>query len=212
MLAGPGVERGLIGPRESGRLWERHLLNCAVVEELVPQGVSLIDIGSGAGLPGIVLALVRPDLRVTLVEPMARRVAFLHECVVGLELGNIAIHRGRAEEMAGHLVADVVTARAVAPLDRLAALALALVRPGGTVLALKGERARQEAQAASPALRELGVSEVAVLRAGVGRIQAATTVIRLTAPGSGERTRPGSGPKPGSGRGSRGRSGGRGRK
>jgi 16S rRNA (guanine527-N7)-methyltransferase len=209
MLAGPAVERGLIGPREAGRLWERHLLNCAVVEELVPRGASLIDIGSGAGLPGIVLAMLRPDLRITLLEPMARRVVFLEECVTGLRLDNVAVHRGRAEDVAGHLVADVVTARAVAPLDRLAALALALVRPGGKVLALKGERAAQEARAAGPALRRLGASEVTVLRAGVGRIDPPTTVIRLIAPGTGERTGSESGVKPGSGRGRSGSRGGK---
>lgn len=185
LLAGPGVERGLIGPREAGRLWERHLLNCAVVDELVPHGASLIDIGSGAGLPGIVLALLRPDLRVTLLEPMARRVTFLGECVAGLRLGNVTVHRGRAEEVTGHLAADVVTARAVAPLDRLATLALGLVRPGGTVLALKGERAAHEAKAAGLALRRLGVTEVTVLSAGTGRIHPATTVVRLIAPGTG---------------------------
>jgi 16S rRNA (guanine527-N7)-methyltransferase len=181
LLAGAAVERGLIGPREAGRLWERHLLNCAVVAELVPRPASLIDVGSGAGLPGIVLAMLLPDVRVTLLEPMARRVAFLDECVTSLRLGNITVHRARAEDVAGQLVADVVTARAVAPLERLAGLTLPLVRPGGTVLALKGERAAQEAGAASQVLRRLGVSEVTVLRAGVGRIRPATTVIRLIA-------------------------------
>lgn len=181
LLAGPGIARGLIGPREAGRLWERHLLNCAVVAELVPRPSSLVDVGSGAGLPGIVLAMLLPGVRVTLLEPMARRVAFLSECVAGLDLGNVTVRRARAEEVAGEFAADVVTARAVAPLGRLAALAVPLLRPGGTLLALKGGQAATEAAAARPQLRRLGVSDVTVLQAGTGRISPATTVVRLVA-------------------------------
>jgi 16S rRNA (guanine527-N7)-methyltransferase len=179
LLAGPGIVRGLIGPRETGRLWERHLLNCAVVAGLIPRPSSLVDIGSGAGLPGIVLAMLLPDVRVTLLEPMARRVAFLSECVAELDLGHVTIRRARAEEVAGEFSADVVTARAVAPLGRLAGLAVPLLRPGGTVLALKGERAAAEAAAAGPELRRLGVSDVCVLQAGTGLVDPATTVIKL---------------------------------
>lgn len=185
MLATDGIVRGLIGPREAGRLWDRHLLNCAVVARLVPRPATLLDVGSGAGLPGIVLAMLLPDVQVTLLEPMARRVAFLEECVTGLGLRNVTLHRARAEEVRGQFAADVVTARAVAPLDRLAALAMPLVRPGGTVLALKGERAADEAGAAGPVLRKLGVTAVEVLHAGAGVIDPVTTVVRLTA---GERT------------------------
>ena len=144
LLAGPGVERGLIGPRETARLWDRHLINCAAVAELVPPTSSLIDLGSGAGLPGVVLAMLLPDSEVVLLEPLARRAAFLEECVRTLGLGNAAVHRGRAEEVAGQLEADVVTARAVAPMGRLAPLALGLVRPGGLVLAIKGAAAAEE--------------------------------------------------------------------
>src|SRR5215467_6458020 len=122
LLAGPGVTRGLIGPREVPRLWERHLLNSAAIAELIPHPCSLVDLGSGAGLPGIVLALLLPDVSVTLLEPMLRRVTFLSECVHALDLANAQVCRGRAEDLAGQLQADVVTARAVAPLDRLAAL------------------------------------------------------------------------------------------
>ena len=181
MLAADGIIRGLIGPREAARLWDRHLLNCAVVADLVPRPATLLDIGSGAGLPGIVLAMLLPDVRVTLLEPMARRVAFLDECRAGLDLRNVVVLRGRAEEVRGQICADVATARAVAPLDRLARLAMPLVRPGGMVLALKGQRAAAEADAARPVLRELGVSDVAVLRAGAGRISPAATVVRLIA-------------------------------
>jgi 16S rRNA (guanine527-N7)-methyltransferase len=162
-------------------LWERHLLNSAVVAELVPHPCSLVDLGSGAGLPGIVLALLLPDVAVTLLEPMLRRVRFLEECVRDLGLENTQVRRGRAEDLAGQLAADVVTARAVAPLDRLAVLALGLVRPGGIVLAIKGVNAPQEVAAARPALRKLGVRSVDVVCAGDGKVDPAATVVRLTA-------------------------------
>lgn len=181
LLAGPAVERGLIGPREVPRLWERHLLNSAAVAELVPRPCSLIDLGSGAGLPGIVLALLLPDVQVTLLEPMLRRVTFLEECVSALELVNAHVVRGRAEELAGRICADVVTARAVAPLGRLASLAVGLVRPGGLVLAIKGDTARQEVVSARPALRRLGIRDVSVVRAGSGKVDPAATVVRLIA-------------------------------
>jgi 16S rRNA (guanine527-N7)-methyltransferase len=181
LLAGPGVERGLIGPRETARLWDRHLMNCAAVAELIPHRSSVIDLGSGAGLPGIVLAMLLPDSRVILLEPMARRAAFLDECVRQLALENAEVRRGRAEEMAGRLVADVVTARAVAPMDRLAGLALGLVRPGGLVLAVKGAGAEQELAAAGPVLQTLGAREAAVVHAGRGKVSPPPAVIRLTA-------------------------------
>jgi 16S rRNA (guanine527-N7)-methyltransferase len=182
LLAGPGVERGLIGPHEIPRLWERHLLNSAVIADLVPRPCALVDLGSGAGLPGVVLALLLPDCQVTLLEPMLRRTVFLTECVSSLGLANVRVLRGRAEEFAGKLAADVVTARAVAPLDRLAALALGLLRPGGMVLAVKGARAQEEVAAARKTLRALGVRETSVLHAGEGKVDPAATVVRLTAP------------------------------
>src|SRR5919198_6221741 len=119
LLAGAGVERGLIGPREADRLWDRHLLNCAAVAEIIMPDAEVIDLGSGAGLPGIVLGIIRPDLSITLLEPLLRRVNFLSECVAELGLQNVTVRRARAEEVAGSLSGDVVTARAVAPLDRL---------------------------------------------------------------------------------------------
>jgi 16S rRNA (guanine527-N7)-methyltransferase len=181
LLAGPGVERGLIGPRETARLWGRHLMNCAAVAELVPDRSSVIDLGSGAGLPGIVLAMLLPDSPVILLEPLARRAAFLDECVQQLALENAKVRRARAEEMAGRLVADVVTARAVAPMDRLARLALGLVRPGGLVLAVKGAGAEQELAAAAPVLSRLGAQEAAVVHAGRGKVSPPPAVIRLIA-------------------------------
>ena len=143
LLAGPGVTRGLIGPHEIPRLWDRHLLNSAVVAELVPRPCSLMDLGSGAGLPGIVLALLLPDVAVTLLEPMQRR--------------------------------------AVAPLARLVPLALGLVRPGGIVLAIKGAGAEREVAAARRSLRRAGVTEVAIVHPGHGKVDPAATVVRLTA-------------------------------
>ena len=153
LLATGGTVRGLIGPREVPRLWDRHLLNSAAVASLVPAGARVVDVGSGAGLPGIPLALARPDLAVTLLEPLARRVAFLEECIAQLGLANVTVVRGRAEEgpvrrsLGG---ADVVTARAVAPLDKLAGWCLPLLRAGGLLLALKGATAAEELAAAAP--------------------------------------------------------------
>jgi len=198
LLAGPGVERGLIGPAEAARLWDRHLINCAVVAELVPRPATLIDLGSGAGLPGIVLAMLLPDVEITLLEPMARRVVFLDECVRELGLGNVAVHRGRAEDVAGQFAADVVTARAVAPLDRLAGLALGLVRTGGLVLAIKGAGAGQEVTRATSVLRRLGARDVQVVTAGDGETGAGATVVRFTAGPAGSKAgRPGRRPRTG---------------
>ena len=180
LLTGAAVERGLIGPAEAGRIWERHLLNSAVVADLVPERCTLADLGSGAGLPGVVLAIMRPLAMVTLVEPMARRTAFLEECVGRLGLGNVRVRRGRAEDLAGQVEADIVTARAVASLDRLAGLAAGLARPGGTVLAIKGASAAAELGRAMPELRRIGASGVELLRVGEGVLDQPTTVVRFT--------------------------------
>ena len=181
LLAAPGVIRGLLGPREVPRLWTRHVLNCAAVADLVPRPSALIDLGSGAGLPGIVLALLLPDVEVTLLERMERRSLFLDECVQELGLRNAQVYRATAEEVAGKLAADVVTARAVAPLDRLAGLAAGLVRPGGLILAVKGAAAEEEVAQARPVLRRLGMRDVAVVRAGDGKVDRAATVVRMVA-------------------------------
>lgn len=181
LLAGPGVVRGLIGPREAPRLWDRHILNSAAIAELVPRPSDLIDMGSGAGLPGIVLALLLPDVSVTLLERMARRTEFLRECVRELGLSNVEVVEAQAEEAAGRLTADVITARAVAPLVRLAPLALALVRPGGLVLAIKGAGAERELAVARRVLRRLRVRDAGVIAAGGGKVDQAATVIRLIA-------------------------------
>ena len=180
ILATRGVQRGLLGPREVPRLWDRHLLNCAVVADLIEQRRgTLLDLGSGAGLPGLVLAMVLPDVTVTLLEPMERRCRFLTECVTELGLANVSVLRGRAEDVT--LRTDVVTARAVAPLPRLAELALGVVRPGGMVLAIKGRTAAEELRAAGPVLRRIGARDAQVVRAGQGKVVPATTVVRFFA-------------------------------
>ena len=180
ILATRGVEQGLLGPREVPRLWDRHLLNCAVVAELIDdRRGTLLDLGSGAGLPGLVLAMVLPDTAVTLLEPMERRCRFLAECVTELDLANVSVLRGRAEDVT--VRADVVTARAVAPLPRLAELAMGVVRPGGMVLAVKGRTAAEELRAAEPVLRRIGARDAEVVWAGHGKVIPATTVVRFFA-------------------------------
>lgn len=178
-LVTSGVERGLIGPREAERIWERHVLNCAVVAELIPEGAKVVDIGSGAGLPGIPLALARPDLRIVLVEPMARRVQWLTEVVEDLGL-SLPVERGRAEESvirrrwAG---ADVVTARAVAPLHRLVGWSLPLLRVGGVLLALKGASAAEEIDRDSAEVTRLGGLRPRIERCGAGLVEPPSTVV-----------------------------------
>lgn len=178
-LANAGVERGLIGPREVPRLWERHLLNCAVVGELLHARERVVDVGSGAGLPGIPLALVRPDCTYVLLEPLQRRAAFLTEVVADLGLESyVSVLRARAEEVArSGETYDVAVARAVAPLDRLAAWCLPLLRPGGRVLALKGERAAGEVAAAPHLYAQIAT-------AGDNFGGAPTTVVTMTRPSS----------------------------
>ncbi|GIG01246.1 16S rRNA (guanine(527)-N(7))-methyltransferase RsmG [Catellatospora citrea] len=180
LLATDGVVRGLIGPREAPRLWDRHLLNCAAVAELISPSATVVDVGSGAGLPGIVLAVARPDISVILVEPLARRTAFLEEAVAALGLtGQVTVVRGRAEEQIGLLSADVVTARAVAPLDRLAGWCLPLASPGGRLLALKGMSAADEIVEHGDAVARLGGGTPVIHQCGVGLIDPPTTVVEI---------------------------------
>jgi 16S rRNA (guanine527-N7)-methyltransferase len=185
LLATEGVTRGLIGPREASRLWDRHLLNCGVVAELLPDTGELVDIGSGAGLPGIVLALMKPKLDVVLLEPMLRRVAFLRECTELLGMQNASVVRGRAEELSGQIRADMVTARAVAPLDKLVGWAAGLLRPGGTILAIKGQSAEEEVMAAQPVLSRLGARTTEILHVGHDKVEPMTTVVRVVMSGRG---------------------------
>ena len=180
LLETEGVLRGLIGPREAPRLWERHLLNCGVVAELISSDATVIDVGSGAGLPGIVLAVARPDVSVILVEPLARRTAFLDEAVAALGLaGQVTVVRGRAEEQIGKLRADVVTARAVASLDRLAGWCLPLAAAGGRMLALKGATAATEIDEHQAAVTRLGGGRAVIRMCGMGVIDPPTTVVEV---------------------------------
>jgi 16S rRNA (guanine527-N7)-methyltransferase len=181
MLAGPGVERGIVGPAEAERIWDRHLLNCAAIARLAAGKGWIVDVGSGAGLPGIVLAMLLPAARVTLVESLGRRATFLSECVADLGLANAEVVRARAEDLAGKLSADVVTARAVAPLEKLAGLCVGLVRPGGRVLAVKGATAEAELARARPALARLGITDARVAEVGSADGVAAATVVMFTA-------------------------------
>ncbi|KAA0024963.1 16S rRNA (guanine(527)-N(7))-methyltransferase RsmG [Antrihabitans cavernicola] len=179
-LATDGVERGLIGPREVPRLWDRHVLNCAVIGELFGEGESVVDVGSGAGLPGIPLAIARPDLRITLVEPLLRRTLFLAEFTerVGLD---IVIVRGRAEqpgvvkEVGG---ADVVTSRAVAPLEKLAKWSLPLIRDHGRMLAMKGSSASDEVARDHASLTHMGAGKLEIVECGAELLGTPTYVVR----------------------------------
>ncbi|OLT40193.1 hypothetical protein BJF86_05165 [Serinicoccus sp. CNJ-927] len=188
LLATTGIEHGLIGPREAERLWDRHLVNCAVLGELLDQGSSVIDLGSGAGLPGIVLAIARPDLRVELVEPLLRRTTWLERTKAELGLPNVRVHRGRAEELAGVLSSPVVTARAVASLDKLVRWSVPLLEEGGRLLALKGEAAERELEEAAPMLRQRRVdrSRLHVLAEGTpaGPVRVVEVVRPADAPAS----------------------------
>ncbi|MGH3975516.1 MAG: 16S rRNA (guanine(527)-N(7))-methyltransferase RsmG [Pseudonocardiaceae bacterium] len=179
LLAGSGIDRGLIGPREADRLWDRHVLNSAVLGELLPSGCRVLDIGSGAGLPGIPLALARPDLAVVLLEPMARRVAWLREVIAELGLA-VTVLRGRAEDprLQDDLGSeDVVTARAVAPLGQLASWTLPLLKPGGRLFAVKGATAAEEAARDALAVRAAGGGAVEIVQCGATIVQPPTTVI-----------------------------------
>jgi 16S rRNA (guanine527-N7)-methyltransferase len=182
MLAGDGVVRGLIGPREVSRLWDRHVLNSAAMAEVVPAGARVVDVGSGAGLPGVPLGLARPDLAITLVEPMARRVEFLTDVVASLG-APWRVVRGRAEERSVVRTVgpvDVVTARAVAPLPRLVGWCRGLLRPGSQLIALVGARAAAEVPALLPELEAAGMRDVHTRSVGVELGAAATTVVVMT--------------------------------
>lgn len=179
-LATSGIERGLIGPREVPRLWERHVLNCAVVQELIEQGATVADVGSGAGLPGLCLAIARPDLSLTLIEPLERRVIWLTEVVEDLGLENVDIMRSRAEQAVGYVEADYVTARAVSALVGLLDITLPILRGTGQLLALKGRTATEEITKAKKKLNKYGARKTEILLAGENLLEEPTTVVRVT--------------------------------
>jgi 16S rRNA (guanine527-N7)-methyltransferase len=179
-LAGPGTVRGLIGPREVPRLWDRHILNCAVRADEIPEGATVGDVGSGAGLPGLVVAIARPDVRMTLIEPLLRRTTFLEEVVVALGLDNVEVVRGRADALHGERTFDVVTSRAVAGLDKLLDWSMPLVAPTGAVVAMKGSSAAEEVADARATLERWGCAEPVVTELGAGVVPETTMAVRVT--------------------------------
>lgn len=176
LLTSRGIERGIIGPREAPRLWERHILNCAVVVPRIPTGATVADVGSGGGLPGLVWAIARPDVAVTLIEPLLRRATFLSEVVDELALANVTVNRARAEDVSAQY--DVVTARAVAELGKLGTWCLPLVKPGGVMLALKGQSASTEVSVWKDTLYGLGATDIVV--ASYGAEPSTTTVVEVS--------------------------------
>ena len=177
ILAQDGVRLGLIGPREVERIWDRHILNCAALTELIEDGQSIIDIGSGAGLPGIVLAILKPNSKVTLIEPMQRRTDFLTQVKTDLGLTNVEIIRGRAEGQ--KVTAQIVTSRAVAPLDKLLAWSWPLVENGGKVLAIKGEKAQEELENAQKVTSFLKDSPATITTCGLA-LDLSVTVVQIS--------------------------------
>ena len=192
ILAGPGLDRGLMGPREMPRLWERHILNCVVVAApelgLIPQGALVADVGSGAGLPGLVWAITRPDLTMILIEPLLRRATFLTEAVIDLGLTDrVTVLRARAEKVVATpnwTGVDIVTARAVAPMERLLGWTMPLLKPVGDLIAFKGSGAQTELDGATQALAQFGITEISVLTCGVGVVVPETTVVRARRAGA----------------------------
>lgn len=180
LLADTGISHGLIGPREVPRLWDRHLLNCAVVQGAFPIGSRMIDVGSGAGLPGLAVAIVRSDLEVHLIEPMLRRTDWLARTSVELGLDNVTVHRGRAQEFHGVLDAPYVTARAVARIDTLAKWTFPLLRGSGVLVALKGSSAQLELEQQRTTLAALGMVDAAIRRWGAGVLDPPTRTLELT--------------------------------
>ena len=178
-LATSGTERGLIGPREIPRLWSRHVLNCAVIESQIARDSHVADVGSGAGLPGLCLAIARPDLELTLIEPLERRVIWLQEVVDDLGLTNVTVMRTRAELAVGMVDADVVTARAVSAMSNLAGLTIPLLAGKGEVVAIKGRSAGEEIAKAAKVIRKLGGVSTSVVLVGEDLLEEPTTVVRI---------------------------------
>ncbi|MCG7277947.1 16S rRNA (guanine(527)-N(7))-methyltransferase RsmG [Corynebacterium imitans] len=177
-LATVAAERGFIGPKEVDRLWERHILNCAVAAEAFDEGASVADVGSGAGLPGIPLAIARPDLQLTLIEPLLKRSTYLKEVKEQLGLDNVTVVRGRAEEQKRGQF-DAVTSRAVAPLGKLAGWSLPLVRHGGAMVAMKGASVSEELERDEAQIRKAGGVDAEIFQVGEGLLAQPTTLIRI---------------------------------
>jgi 16S rRNA (guanine527-N7)-methyltransferase len=174
-----GEELGLVGPRELDRLWTRHLLNSALLAKKLPAG-TLADIGSGAGFPGLVVAILRPDIHCTLIEPLGRRATWLTDEAQRLGLSNVSVLNQRAEEVAGHVVADAVTARAVSALTTLIPLAVPLMKPGGELLLMKGQRVDQEIRDAASTMVRWNLSSPRVEITGPEYETEETRIFRAT--------------------------------
>ncbi|KAB1657416.1 16S rRNA (guanine(527)-N(7))-methyltransferase RsmG [Pseudoclavibacter sp. CFCC 11306] len=177
-----GERLGLLGPREYGRLWSRHLLNCAAVEERIPEGARVADVGSGAGLPGLVLAIIRPDAEFTLIDPMERRCTWLEDESARLGLTNVRVIRARSQEVTDEVMVDVVTARAVSALKTLIGWTAPLLRPGGSLVLMKGRSAAAEIEAASKPIRKFALQDVHVEHLGADYLSEPTTVVCATLP------------------------------
>lgn len=181
-LATDGSVRGFIGPREVPRLWDRHILNCGVIGEAMDEGISVADIGSGAGLPGIPLAIARPDLNITLIEPLLKRSVYLNEVKEALNLDNVTVIRGRAEEKVVRKqvgLVDIVTSRAVAPLGKLATWSLPLVKIGGHMVAMKGSSVEEEIERDAKEIRKAGGTDIKVYTVGEALLSEPTTLISI---------------------------------
>ena len=178
-LATDGSTRGFIGPREVDRLWERHILNCAVIGEVMEHGATVADVGSGAGLPGIPLAIARPDLDITLIEPLLKRSVYLQEVVDKLGLPNVTVIRARAEDTPLPEPVDIVTSRAVAPLGKLAGWSLPLVRRGGEMIAMKGSSVGEELERDAALIRKAGGGRASISTVGDAHLAEPTTIIRV---------------------------------
>lgn len=190
-LADTGIRHGLIGPREAPRLWERHVLNCAVVHPAIPEGPGrqrVIDVGSGAGLPGVAIAIARPDLDVHLIEPLRRRISWLTDVVAQMGLTNVVVHQARAEMLWDEIDAPWVMARAVTDILQLAEWTLPLLSSDGSLLALKGSKARMELAEHAAALRRLGVVDADVSEYGEDLLAEPTVVLTLRVAGKVDRT------------------------
>ncbi|MDN5730706.1 MAG: 16S rRNA (guanine(527)-N(7))-methyltransferase RsmG [Yaniella sp.] len=179
-LVTTGIEWGLLGPREIPKMWDRHVLNCAVVQELLPKGALVADVGSGAGLPGIALAIARPDVQFVLIEPLERRVDWLEMVIADLELENVDVVRARSEQVFETVDVDIVTARAVSAMKSLVPMTVPLLHGTGELLAIKGKSAANEIEKADKVLRKFKTKNSEVLTVGDELLAVATTVVRLT--------------------------------
>lgn len=178
LLCTTGVDHGLVGPREVPIMWMRHVVNCAAVADIARGSGDIVDVGSGAGLPGLVLAIALPEQSVTLVEPMERRCTWLRNAVDELGLTNVTIVNSRAEDAAASVSGDFVTARAVAGLSKLLPWMAGVGKPGATIAAIKGESVLNEVRAAMKVVRKLKIEDVEIIHCGTGVVEPPTTVVR----------------------------------